>query len=333
MLPTELCQEIISTLWASPLSPSERAAFIKSSLLVSRTWNAIFTRVSSRDVHILSSSHGLQFIDLLLGNTRTFHLQLLDQLCHSITIQHSNKALLPGPENEKDQPLGLVIYAILDIIFMSPDRLPSLRRISFNLENYLMETIFTRNKFLYLPPQIEELEFGFSYSDDTDPLVIQAIKSRSYELFDIPPHSMTHIRKLRVLGTSSGVAKELLEACGGYSNLELFEQDAWKDASVTKTWQTPVFSTSESSSSPSINSPPLVLDGDELQADNEKADTWNLDSESKNADGATLVDDSSAIEEAHWPVHKENMRVRNFFSKSILRRVLRVFRRRQQAQD
>ncbi|KAG7093611.1 hypothetical protein E1B28_007276 [Marasmius oreades] len=300
-LPVELSEQIILTLWSSSLSLSERATLIKSSLLVSRTWNAIFTRVSSMDVHILSSSHGLQFVDVLLGNAGIYRLQMLDHLCQSITIQHANKSLLPGPENEREQPLGMVIQAILNGIFMSPERLPSLRRVSFQLQNYLMETIFTRNKFLYLAHQVEELEFNFTYSDDTDPLVVQAIKSRSFESFDIPADSMLHIRKLTVLGTSMGVAKELSAACGGLENLQIFEQDAWREVKATI------------SETPAVASAYVVAD-DESDSEHESED-----------DGEDTFYDCSDTEERSWLTYEEVLK--SSFTREELTGMLSAFQR------
>ncbi|KAK1221076.1 hypothetical protein PQX77_016123 [Marasmius sp. AFHP31] len=226
-LPVELTEKIISTLWSSPLSTHERATLAKASPLVSRSWNDIFNRVYYKDIHILSSAHGLQFLDLLHGTLSISKRRLLDQLCRSVTIEHANRSLLPGPESEKEQPLGLVIRSILNDIFLSPGRLPYLRRISFQLENYLMETIFSHNKFYYLAPQVRELEFNFTYGDDTDPLVVQAIKTRTSETFDLGISTMLNVQALKVLGASAGVTRELLAACGGLENLRDFGQDAW----------------------------------------------------------------------------------------------------------
>ncbi|KAJ8072837.1 hypothetical protein PM082_016396 [Marasmius tenuissimus] len=226
-LSLELTEKIISTLWSSPLSTHERAILVKASPLISRLWNNIFGRVYYEDIHILSSAHGLQFLDLLHGTLSISERRLLDQLCRSITIEHANRSLLPGPESEKEQPLGLVIRSILNDIFLSPDRLPYLRCISFQLENYLMETIFSRDKFYCLAPQVRELKFSFTYSDDIDPLVVQAIKSRASETFDLGISTMLDVQLLKVLGASAGVTRELLAACGGLENLREFEQDAW----------------------------------------------------------------------------------------------------------
>ncbi|KAL0569787.1 hypothetical protein V5O48_012179 [Marasmius crinis-equi] len=223
-LPNELIEKIISNVWSSTLSLPERALFIKSSFLVSSSWRSIFERVYYQDVHILSTAHASEFLNSFLHGESS---QLLDQFCRSITMEHANRALFPGPESVYEQPMGLAIYTILSNI-SKPDRLPNLRRISLQLENYLMETIFTNDKVLYMPHQVRELEVDFTYSEDTDPLTIMAIKHRGGEIFDIPTKNLASIRSLKVFGASTAVTRELLAICGGEGNLDVFEQDAWK---------------------------------------------------------------------------------------------------------
>ncbi|KAK7047659.1 hypothetical protein VNI00_006427 [Paramarasmius palmivorus] len=225
-IPLEITEKIISSLWLSTLSPSHRVTFIKSSHLVSKTWNAVFSRVAARDVHILSDSHGLWFLDIFGGNSCLCYP--LDHLCRSITFEHEYKYLLPGPE-KNEQLLGRVINEILRVIFVSPDRLPHLRRIALLVKNFLTETIFEHHPFLHMPYQVRELDINFSYGEETNPLTIQAIKSRRSDKYNIPHGSLSFVKRLRVKGTSSGIAEELLGACGGKERLLVFEQDAWKE--------------------------------------------------------------------------------------------------------
>ncbi|KAK1230741.1 hypothetical protein PQX77_006156, partial [Marasmius sp. AFHP31] len=71
----------------------------------------------------------------------------------------------------------------------------------------------------------------FSYGIETDPLVVSAIKSRGYEKFGLEKVRSTglSVKRLTVLGTSSGVAKEVLDVFGGLDEIEVFKQDAWKE--------------------------------------------------------------------------------------------------------
>uniref|UniRef100_A0A0W0G5X4 Uncharacterized protein n=1 Tax=Moniliophthora roreri TaxID=221103 RepID=A0A0W0G5X4_MONRR len=223
-LPVEVTEHIISILWLSPLSPSHRTIFIKSSHLVSRTWSSTFSRIAARDVHILSASHGFNFFQMLLG--QTFLTYPLDQLCRSITFQHEHGYLLPGPEKD-EQLIGKAIHDIISAISSNPKRLPLLRRIALEMKNFLMETIFEHNPFLNLPYQVRELDLHFEYGVETDPMTVQIIKSRGNEKFGITRGSLPSLRRLKVKGASSGVTKALLDACDR-ERLLVFEQDAWK---------------------------------------------------------------------------------------------------------
>ncbi|KAK1223396.1 hypothetical protein PQX77_013729 [Marasmius sp. AFHP31] len=232
-LPIEVIEHILSLLWLSPLPRPQRATLIKSSLLVSNTWRSIFIRVAATDVYILSPSHGIAFLDTLRGGSLPNTNYPLDILCRSITIQHENDHLLPGPEIQEEQPMGLIFRDIIAELYRLPERLPILRRISLELQDYLMETVFERNHalFSHFPSQVTELELKFSYGIETDPLVVSAIKSRGYEKFGLEKVRSTglSVKRLTVLGTSSGVAKEVLDIFGGLDKVEVFKQDAWKD--------------------------------------------------------------------------------------------------------
>ncbi|KAF9266874.1 hypothetical protein L218DRAFT_955976 [Marasmius fiardii PR-910] len=165
-----------------------------------------------------------------------------------------------------------------------------------------METIFTRNKFLYLAPQVEELEVNFMYSDDTDPMVVRAIKTRTWDSFDIPRDTMLHVKKLRVFGTSIGVASELLEACGGIRNLEVFEQDAWRVEERA------------------LGAP--LMDTDVYDSESESDSEVEEDGEEVFYD---CPDSDIDIEERSWETYEEVLK--SSLSKEELSRLLNVFQR------
>ncbi|KAK7027268.1 hypothetical protein VNI00_015357 [Paramarasmius palmivorus] len=302
-LPLEITEQILSTLWLSPLSPSERATFIKSSHLVSKTWSAIFARVAARDVHILSASHGLKFMDALAGHSCLNYP--LDHLCRSITFEHEHKFLLPGPAKD-EQLLGRVIHEILRALFTSPFRLPHLRRVAVMVKNFLTETLFEHHPFIHMPYQVRELDVLFSYGEETYPLDVQAIKSKRFDKFDMRRGSLPFLRRLRVKGTSIGVAKELLEACGGRERLLVFEQDAWKEEQPKQ---------------------PVVLPSvykDEDFGDDDESDEEDGDEEFYDCEEERRVEKS--IEDSWSDSEYEEALIDNF-SKDQLIRILSAFQR------
>ncbi|KAK7032475.1 hypothetical protein VNI00_013035 [Paramarasmius palmivorus] len=224
-LSLDITEQIITTLWLSPLSPSDRATFIKSSHLVSKTWNAVFFRVAARDVHILSAEHGIRFLEIFSSRSEG---HLLDRLCRSITFEHERKYLLPGPE-KSEQLLGRVIYLILQAISTSPNRLPRLRRVALMLKNFLMATIFDDLPFFHMPYQVRELDINFSYSTEKDLKAVQGTDRKGFVKFYIGRGSLPFIRRLRVKGAPRGVVQDLLSACGSKERLLVFEQDAWEE--------------------------------------------------------------------------------------------------------
>ncbi|KAK7046150.1 hypothetical protein VNI00_007153 [Paramarasmius palmivorus] len=228
-LSLDITEQIITTLWLSPLSPSDRATLIKSSHLVSKTWNAVFSRVAARDVYILSASHGVQFLDIV-SRCGTSHSDghLLDRLCRSITFEHERKYFLPGPRNN-EQLLGRVISLILQEITASPNRLPRLRRIALMLKNFLMATIFDYLPFFHVPYQVRELDINFWYSAEKDLKAVQVRDLEGCDKFYIGRGSLPFIRRLRVKGAPRGVVQDLLNACGSKERLLVFEQDAWEE--------------------------------------------------------------------------------------------------------
>ncbi|KAK7046151.1 hypothetical protein VNI00_007154 [Paramarasmius palmivorus] len=213
-LPLDITEQIISTLWLSPLSPSHRATFIKSSHLVSKMWDAVFSRVAAQDVYILSDSHSWRFLDIFSGRGTSHLRHLLDHLCRSITFEHEHKSLFPCPEEDE---FGRAIYLVLRVISASPNRLPRLRRVALVVKDFLEETIFNDRPFLYMPSQVRELDINFWYGAETTSDTVFGIKLKThiFERFHIPRGSLSFIRRLRVKGTSMAVVKLLLEAWGG----------------------------------------------------------------------------------------------------------------------
>ncbi|ESK94903.1 hypothetical protein Moror_14070 [Moniliophthora roreri MCA 2997] len=224
-LPLDIVDRIVTALWTSPLTPSERVHVTKSFQSVSRAWSALFTRIFYVHFHLCGPSRTLKFLQILRGSD-PLTLNMLNRYCRSITFEHAHEHLFPRP-SLLERPLGPDIDAILRHLASFPQHLPLLDRVSFHLHNYLMETLFDLAHFQAFPTRVRCLEFQFSYSPRTDGKAIQQIKSTRFERFGIYPGSMPHVRELRVFGSSTAVAKELLAACGGMGTLDVFEQDAW----------------------------------------------------------------------------------------------------------
>ncbi|KAL0571325.1 hypothetical protein V5O48_010636 [Marasmius crinis-equi] len=216
----------------------ERVQFARSSIKISGRWGAIFTRIAATDRYIVGLDVAVLFHSVLTG--------LLGELppgyfsrCRSITIQHKEDHFDPGLAAGL-QTIGERIRDIIRHLSLRSD-IPYLRRISIELENHPMESIFQRNYSLFacFPAQVTELEVKFSYSEATNSVVwIRSHDFREFGLKSAELSAATGLKKLTVLGASCGVAKELLGVFVGESRVESFEQDAWKDSVPTSSPET-----------------------------------------------------------------------------------------------
>ncbi|KAJ8086962.1 hypothetical protein AAF712_013359 [Marasmius tenuissimus] len=227
-VPLDIVKDIMQHLWLSPLSIRDRAKVIKSSHLVSKRWAALFCEIESRDVFIISPSHAKTFVSLLLGKTYFLNSYAHGLLCRSITFQHARESILPSPSMHRGLPM---IYDINTVLYhishsTSPFQLPHLRRISVELENYLMESFFVPNTFRFFPLQVTDLELVFRYSADTSPSLLHAIRvAPTGRRYPAPVRgSLPNISRLRLMGSSGDVLRVMGEAC---SNLRWsgIEQD------------------------------------------------------------------------------------------------------------
>lgn len=101
MLPYEILEEVLTEAWLSEMSAIDRAHFISSISLVSKIWLITFSRVSSRDIYIISSSCLQHYLCLLDGGTSLCKWRNLPdtspaELCRSITCQLSLSQKLDG---------------------------------------------------------------------------------------------------------------------------------------------------------------------------------------------------------------------------------------------
>ncbi|KAK0232297.1 hypothetical protein EDD85DRAFT_105792 [Armillaria nabsnona] len=82
-LPPEIIDDILSGVWSSRTPSQERMQFMTTCSLLNRTWKAVFSRIASRDIYILStkffeylctithSQASIIYGDLLPNSTRT----------------------------------------------------------------------------------------------------------------------------------------------------------------------------------------------------------------------------------------------------------------------
>eukprot|EP00918_Siedleckia_nematoides_P052382 GHVU01114479.1.p1 GENE.GHVU01114479.1~~GHVU01114479.1.p1 ORF type:complete len:296 (-),score=2.28 GHVU01114479.1:42-866(-) len=103
-VPVEIIQLIIQEAWALPLSTSERAQFMKSSLLVNSGWMKMFVRESLTDVHLPSLTYASRYRDIADGKSLAYSTivrvdgDTARNLCRSITIHCMDPLEIPVAE-------------------------------------------------------------------------------------------------------------------------------------------------------------------------------------------------------------------------------------------
>ncbi|KAF9266872.1 hypothetical protein L218DRAFT_996418 [Marasmius fiardii PR-910] len=116
---------------------------------------------------------------------------------------------------------------------------------------------------------------------------------------------MLHVKKLRVFGTSIGVANELLEACGGIRNLDVLEQDMW--GQEERAFGVP------------------LLDNDVCDSESESESESNGETEEEEGREEIFYDCYTDIEERSWSSYEGVLE--SSFTKEELSRMLSAFQR------
>ncbi|KAL0580722.1 hypothetical protein V5O48_001280 [Marasmius crinis-equi] len=243
-LPLDIVKDIMQHLWLSPLSIVDRANVIKTGHLVSKRWTHLFCDIESKDAYIISPSHAKTFIYLLQGATylsRTGYYTH-DRLCRSITFQHARDTVFPSPALHTELPM---IYSMNNVLYhishsaSSPFELPHLRKISVELENYLMESFFIPNTFRFFPLQVTDLELDFRYSADIPPSLLRAIRAvPTGRRYPAPIRgSLPNISRLRVMGSSGDGVRVMAQACSSMDWTKV-EQDALRTSTQIGTGDT-----------------------------------------------------------------------------------------------
>jgi len=220
-IPTEILEQIINEYWAFPLSSSERVSFMCNSMRVDSTWMTLYLRASCTDIHIPDSRYCLRLIQILCRESfiyKKFAPGLHNLLCRSITFRRDYES---GPADKS-------VYAFTQFLsktFQGMNRLPYLRRISFELVDQTLNAVFPLNNTLpiHFPSHVTTLEILFYY---TSPILENpdAVKEVMYSLdhSGLLVGSLPFINKLCVYGASAGAMWDLANAC---THLRLCDSD------------------------------------------------------------------------------------------------------------
>ncbi|KAF8074976.1 hypothetical protein FPV67DRAFT_607951 [Lyophyllum atratum] len=218
-LPIELIEKIILDAWSSPLSADDRVTFMTSSLLVNKTWMALFIRISFRDVHIPCPSYLEQYMRTLAGCSSIFDEQsksLPSILCHSVTVKIRVADTCVSPieadEDLDDPPMGKTLGKLL--YELNSCHVPNLRTLYVEYENMGFDDIFDRWRFTNFPTQITNLEISFAFDRAMAALggILRAIHERQDPYVTTKVY-MPSIKQLRFSGASKAFMEDMAVCC------------------------------------------------------------------------------------------------------------------------
>ncbi|THU90552.1 hypothetical protein K435DRAFT_864183 [Dendrothele bispora CBS 962.96] len=219
--PTEILERIIQEHWALILTTRERVSFMRNSMLVNSTWMSLYMRASCTDIHIPSFRYVLKLINIIQRNSviyNKFAPGLHDNLCRSITFRRDYES----------GPIDTSMYTIIQFLsktIQGINRLPHLRRFSFELVDQTLNAIFPIGNIIpfHFPSNITTLEVLFHYS----PSILFCPESMKQTLLNVEPSglfigSLPFIRTLRVHGANAGSMRDLVRAC---IHLRVYDSD------------------------------------------------------------------------------------------------------------
>lgn len=165
-LPPELQEDIFSIVWASPLTLNERVTLMVSSVLVSKAWTAIYSRVSSKDVFIPCPNYVPYFINLLHGHSNIFDSalhELPQERCRSLSFRVEMR-----PHHKFWDHLtpwnASSIFDLLHCLHRIPAYLPNLRRIAIQYSGGGYTDLYQGFRLRNFPPQVTDLEISFVHN-------------------------------------------------------------------------------------------------------------------------------------------------------------------------
>ncbi|KAF4597580.1 hypothetical protein EYR40_008042 [Pleurotus pulmonarius] len=205
-LPTELVEKIIETLWLSAFSNTDRIKFMTASVLISKAWTHLYSRVSSRDTVIPSVKYAKYFHTHLLDESSVIFNKsthnMPNEHCRSLrfdvespsvqTPSHLNSKFVHSFDNSES------VFDLLDWLADIP-YLPLLRRISIEFHNCGFTDLFDNMRLVIFPPQVTDLDISFSFAEGTSPKRIRDLQK------DMPlriPEGLplNHIQRLGIFG-------------------------------------------------------------------------------------------------------------------------------------
>ncbi|KAF7430782.1 hypothetical protein PC9H_006493 [Pleurotus ostreatus] len=227
-LPPEIIEDILNIIWASPLTLRERITLMVSSVLVSKAWTVIYSRVSSKDVFIPCPNYVPYLINLLHGPSTIFDPavhHLPQECCRSLSFRVEMRP------NHKfwDHLIPWNASSIFDLLYCLdriPAYLPNLRRIAIQYSGGGYTDLYQGFRLRNFPPQVTDLEVSFVHNLPSLNCPPKAYTTRMKHTCYMPS-----LRRLTIRGEGlSWFILEMLDVSPNVHTLEmdLGNRDVWK---------------------------------------------------------------------------------------------------------
>lgn len=219
-LPTELVERIIREAWTLPLSPKERTTLMDSSYLVNHTWQSLFVKINSADVHIACPAHAQRLFRILrrddwVYSNPDYNYPDLDLICTSLTFTLDAAVYpirSPRPGTSK---MDVTICSTIDMLD-TIKYLPNLYRLCIHHANWNEAEAFDQFRFTTFLPQITELEFTFSGPGGVTPVDAKILPSKYLQW-----SSLASITKVIISGASEGFIRTIVNVCPNVKTLQI----------------------------------------------------------------------------------------------------------------
>jgi hypothetical protein len=232
-LPNELIDKIILEAWILPLTTEDRITLMTASTLVNKTWSHMFACISFKDVHIPCPSYLPSYFGIIRKTNFYSKTQSPEELaCRSIHLTVENTPIHPRASpiesirspierTAADMPMGRILAQLVWTLGTSPGGFPNLRTLSVDFINMDFDDIFANHRFFQFPHQVTDLELRFSFSPQTPPWLLHALRTnqarRSHRVHTYLPS----VRRLMVLGGSEAFVADVVQTCKGLETLEV----------------------------------------------------------------------------------------------------------------
>lgn len=227
-LPIEIVERILRTAWLSHMSAKTRTTFMTSSVLVNKTWSAVYAKVYTQNIHITGSASAHQFLKELFNtnpNRADDSPSNMNIHCRSLSFTLDNRTVtkptdaLYIPKFGDNEKLGMALSKTLYFLHDS-NYLRNLRRINIEYANWGMDDVFDHWRFVPFPGHVTELGLVYSCQGKTTAEMIESARRR-YRRHKCEPWSLEYIRHLSVTGTSEGFLEDILKKTPILETLEI----------------------------------------------------------------------------------------------------------------